>query len=84
MSYVQAQGAKLFVQDTGAGMPIVFVHEMGADYREWEAQVRWFSRRYRCLAFSARGTFQRFQAGRLSHGGKAGECGQAAHQVTFH
>lgn len=55
MSYVQAQGAKLFVQDTGSGYPIVFVHEMGADYREWEAQVRWFSRRYRCVAYSARG-----------------------------
>ena len=28
MSYVQAQGAKLFVQDTGSGCPIVFVHEL--------------------------------------------------------
>ena len=55
MSFIQAQGAKLFVQDTGSGCPIVFVHEMGADYREWEAQVRWFSRRYRCVAYSARG-----------------------------
>jgi len=55
MSFIQANGARLFVQDVGHGEPIVFVHEMAADYREWEDQVRWFSRKYRCVTFSARG-----------------------------
>lgn len=55
MAYVQANGAKLYVQDVGAGDPIVFVHEMAADYREWEAQVQWFSRHHRCITYSARG-----------------------------
>jgi pimeloyl-ACP methyl ester carboxylesterase len=55
MTYVQANGAKLYVQDTGSGEPIVFVHEMASDYREWQAQVQWFSRHYRCITYSARG-----------------------------
>lgn len=55
MSYIQAKGAKLYVEETGNGHPVVFVHEMGADYREWEAQVQWFSRHYQCVTYSARG-----------------------------
>jgi len=45
----------LYVEETGSGDPIIFVHELHADYREWGAQVSWFSRSYRCIAFNARG-----------------------------
>jgi pimeloyl-ACP methyl ester carboxylesterase len=45
----------LYYEDTGKGTPIVFVHEFAGDLRSWEAQVRHFSRRYRCIAFNARG-----------------------------
>ena len=38
-----------------AGDPIVFVHEFAGDHRQWEPQVRYFSRRYRCITFDARG-----------------------------
>ncbi|HEX7382931.1 MAG TPA: alpha/beta hydrolase [Burkholderiaceae bacterium] len=31
------------------------MHEFGADHREWELQVRHFSREYRCIAYAARG-----------------------------
>jgi pimeloyl-ACP methyl ester carboxylesterase len=55
MPYAQSSGAKLYFEDTGAGHPIIFVHEFGADHREWETQVRWFSRHYRCITFNARG-----------------------------
>jgi pimeloyl-ACP methyl ester carboxylesterase len=55
MAMINANGAKLYVEETGSGYPIVFVHEFGADHREWEAQVRYFSRQYRCIAYSARG-----------------------------
>lgn len=48
-------GVRLYYEDTGAGTPIVFVHEFGGDYRSWEPQVRYFSRRYRCITYSARG-----------------------------
>ncbi|MDB5378732.1 MAG: alpha/beta hydrolase, partial [Rubritepida sp.] len=55
MPYAQAEGARLHYEETGKGHPIVFVHEYGADHREWEQQVRYFSREYRCITFDARG-----------------------------
>lgn len=55
MPYLQSNGARLYYEETGAGHPIVFVHEYGADHREWELQVRHFSRGYRCIAYAARG-----------------------------
>ena len=48
-------GVRLYYEETGAGIPIVFVHEFGGDHRSWEPQVRYFSRRYRCIAYNARG-----------------------------
>ena len=48
-------GVKLYYEEAGSGMPIVFVHEFAGDYRSWEPQMRYFSRRYRCIAFNARG-----------------------------
>ncbi|SAK96196.1 alpha/beta hydrolase [Caballeronia pedi] len=46
---------KLYYEEAGAGTPVVFVHEFGGDLRSWEPQMRYFSRRYRCIAFAARG-----------------------------
>ena len=46
---------KLWYEETGAGQPIVFVHEFAADHRSWEPQMRHFGQRYRCITFSARG-----------------------------
>src|SRR5688572_16839617 len=48
-------GVKLYYEEAGSGVPIVFVHEFGGDHRSWEPQIRFFSRRYRCVAFNARG-----------------------------
>ena len=50
-----ADGVKLYYEEAGSGTPIVFVHEFAGDYRSWEPQVRYFSRRYRCITYSARG-----------------------------
>ena len=55
MAFVQSGAVNLYVEETGAGYPIIFVHEFGSDHREWEPQVRWFSRRYRCITYNARG-----------------------------
>jgi pimeloyl-ACP methyl ester carboxylesterase len=33
----------------------VLVHEFADDYRGFEPQIRYFARRYRCVAFNARG-----------------------------
>ena len=48
-------GVKLHYEEVGTGTPIVFVHEFAGDCRSWEAQMRYFGRRYRCIAFNARG-----------------------------
>jgi len=55
MPFVPAAGAGLYFEETGSGYPIIFVHEFGSDFREWEAQVRYFSRSYRCVVYNARG-----------------------------
>jgi len=48
-------GVRLFYEEAGSGYPIVFVHEFAGDYRSYETQMRYFSRRYRCIVFNARG-----------------------------
>ena len=48
-------GVSLYYEEVGSGHPIVFVHEFADDYRGYEAEMRYFSRRYRCVAFNARG-----------------------------
>jgi pimeloyl-ACP methyl ester carboxylesterase len=55
MAYAQSGSVRLHYEDVGSGDTIIFVHEFGSDSREWEAQLRWFSREYRCIAFNARG-----------------------------
>ena len=41
--------------ETGSGTPILFVHEFAGDHRSWEPQIRFFSDRYRCIVYDARG-----------------------------
>lgn len=48
-------GVRLHYEEAGTGTPLVFVHEFGGDHRSWEPQMRHFARRYRCVAFAARG-----------------------------
>ncbi|WP_108661082.1 alpha/beta fold hydrolase [Acuticoccus kandeliae] len=48
-------GVKLYYEEAGKGLPIVFVHEFAGDWRSWEPQMRHFARFYRCITFSARG-----------------------------
>lgn len=55
MPYANAEGAKLYYEETGSGFPIVFVHEFAGDLRSWEPQLRYFARFYRCIAYNARG-----------------------------
>lgn len=48
-------GTGLYFEETGAGTPVIFVHEYAGDLRSWEAQLRHFGQRYRAIAFNARG-----------------------------
>lgn len=52
---VTDDGVKLHYEEAGSGLPIIFVHEFAGDHRSWEPQMRFFSRTYRCIAYSARG-----------------------------
>lgn len=55
MPYIEAQGAKLYFEESGKGHPIIFIHEFASDIRGWEPQLRQLSRNYRCIAYNARG-----------------------------
>ncbi len=55
MPYIQSDEARLYYEVAGTGTPIVFVHEFSGDLWSWEKQIQHFSRRYRCIAFNARG-----------------------------
>ena len=48
-------GVRLHFEEAGSGAPLVFVHEFAGDHRSWEPQLRHFARRYRCIAYNARG-----------------------------
>jgi len=55
MPRVRANGINLYHEEAGSGIPVVFVHEFGGDWRSWEPKVRFFYSRYRAITFSARG-----------------------------
>src|SRR3954466_1463663 len=55
MPYANSNGVRLYYEEAGKGTPIVFVHEFADDLHGWEPQMRFFSRRYRCIAYNARG-----------------------------
>lgn len=50
-----ADGVRLHYEEAGSGTPILFIHEFGGDCRAWEPQLNFFSRRHRCITYSARG-----------------------------
>ena len=55
MPKVRVNNINLYCEEAGSGTPLVFVHEFAGDWRSWEAQMRFFSSRYRAVTFSARG-----------------------------
>src|SRR5580700_9785754 len=57
---------KLYYEEVGSGIPIVFVHEFAGDFRSYELQLRYFGQRYRCIAFNARGYPRRMYPGTAS------------------
>jgi len=48
-------GVRLYYEETGSGRPVIFVHEFAGDLRSWEPQMRHFGKRYRAVAYNARG-----------------------------
>jgi pimeloyl-ACP methyl ester carboxylesterase len=50
-----SDNVKLYYEEAGQGEAIVFAHEFGGHIYSWEQQIRYFSRRYRCISYQARG-----------------------------
>ena len=48
-------GVRLHYEESGSGIPVIFVHEYAGDWRSWEPQLRHFGQRYRAIAYNARG-----------------------------
>ena len=48
-------GVRLYFEETGSGCPVILVHEFAGDLRSYEPQMRHFGKRYRAIAFNARG-----------------------------
>ena len=55
MPEIYVNGVRLYYEQTGAGTPLIFVHEFAGDMRSWEPQVRYFSRRFRVVSYNQRG-----------------------------
>jgi pimeloyl-ACP methyl ester carboxylesterase len=55
MPFAVVDGIRLFYEELGEGTPLVFVHEFAGDAESWRSQVQFFARRYRTIAYNARG-----------------------------
>lgn len=55
MPYAQIGDVRLAYEDVGSGFPLILAHEFGGSMESWEAQVHYFSRRYRVITFNMRG-----------------------------
>jgi 3-oxoadipate enol-lactonase len=52
---IAPDSVRLHYEEVGQGTPLLFVHEFAGDHRSWEPQLREFGKRYRCIAYAARG-----------------------------
>ena len=55
MSLAFVNGVNLYYEVIGKGFPLIWCHEFSGDYRSWDAQVKFFSRRYQTITYNARG-----------------------------
>ena len=55
MPRVKLDGAGIEYMEAGSGLPLVFCHEFAGSMECWEAQVSYFSRFYRVIAYNAKG-----------------------------
>jgi pimeloyl-ACP methyl ester carboxylesterase len=55
MPTARVNGISIHYEEVGQGLPLVFVHEFAGDAQSWLPQMRFFGRRYRAIAYNARG-----------------------------
>lgn len=44
-----------YFEERGSGEPVLFIHGLGSSARDWKAQIEFFSRTHRVLAYDVRG-----------------------------
>lgn len=55
MPIAEINGATLYYEEHGKGVPVVFVHGAGGNHMSWWQQIPEFARRYRCITLDQRG-----------------------------
>jgi len=53
--HANVNGASLYYEITGKGTPIVFLHGFTCDHRNWDPQVKYFSKKFKVITYDARG-----------------------------
>ncbi|CAN0291006.1 unnamed protein product, partial [Discosporangium mesarthrocarpum] len=54
-SISSTDGTSLYYEETGAGDPVLFIHEFAGNHRTCAAQMDMLGQTHRCIAYSARG-----------------------------
>jgi len=55
MPHATVGNVRLYYEEAGHGLPLLFVHEFAGDHLSWTPQLSFFARRYRAIAYNARG-----------------------------
>ena len=55
MPLAQVNGIEIFYEERGSGYPLILSHEFAGSWESWKDQIRFFSRRYRVIAYNDRG-----------------------------
>ena len=55
MPHATVGNVRLYYEEAGQGLPLLFVHEFAGDHLSWTPQLSFFARRYRAIAYNARG-----------------------------
>ena len=55
MTVAPVNGVNLYYEVTGKGFPLIWSHEFAGDFKSWNPQVKFFSRRYQVITYNHRG-----------------------------
>jgi pimeloyl-ACP methyl ester carboxylesterase len=55
MPFAQSSDVSLHYEDRSSGPPVLFVHELASDLRQWRGPIEALQARFRCIGYDARG-----------------------------
>ena len=55
MPFASGSDVRLYYEESGEGVPLVWCHEFAGSSESWEQQRRFFEDRYRVISYNARG-----------------------------